>query len=187
MVPGRQLTPEAPQQPAFAGLRTGTVDGRRKEVRRHYRGQNDGLIYIVRLNKKYYAILVTTPPVHMYGYLSDKLCAPPDRPAVINWNYKGRNNIPSMVASLAFRRHFALCLVRKEVWESTNKTLAQKFENQLFWDYYGQSTQYSRASCWSLRNIITINAIQELGIVKSDKDATQKCTECKQKSSHNPY
>lgn len=64
MTPGRRLTPEAPQQPAFAGPRTGTVDRRRKEVRRHSRGQDDGLICIVRLNKKYYAILVTTPPVH---------------------------------------------------------------------------------------------------------------------------
>lgn len=65
-----------------------------------------------------------------------------------------------------------------EVWSSQSKTLAEKFEGQLFWDYHGDNTKYSRGIVWSSDNIRNINAIQELGIALSGEDATKLCTEC---------
>ncbi|KAF7548147.1 hypothetical protein G7Z17_g7243 [Cylindrodendrum hubeiense] len=94
-------------------------------------------------HKKYYAILITTPPVHFYG---------------------------------PFRRHFALCLVPTGVWESKTKTLAEKFDGQLFWDYYGDIPGSSRAAAWPRSRISTLNGIQELGIIRSDGDAVSACT-----------
>jgi hypothetical protein len=130
-------------------------------------------------HSKYYAILLTTPPVHAYGVASDKFCTPPDRPSRIPWNSTDTHLIPSMFASLVFRRHFALCLVLKEVWESKSKTLAEKFENQLFWDHCGNNFKDSRGATWSPRRIAEVNAIEELDIIASDGNATDLCTKRK--------
>lgn len=86
-----------------------------------------------------------------------------------------------MLASLAFRRHFALCLVPKGVWESKTKTLTEKFDGQLFWDYSGGELDNSRAVAWPPSRISDINAIQELGIIDSDGDAVATCTSRKYK------
>ncbi|KAE8445965.1 hypothetical protein EG329_012744 [Mollisiaceae sp. DMI_Dod_QoI] len=125
---------------------------------------------------KYHAVLVTTAPVHVYGVVSDSFCKPPDLPPRIPWSSTGTHPIPSMLASLVFRRHFALCLVLKEVWESKSKTLAEKFEGQLFWDHCGDAIQGTRAAAWSLHRIVEVNAIEELGIIALDGDATDLCT-----------
>ncbi|KAH8734616.1 hypothetical protein BGZ61DRAFT_127063 [Ilyonectria robusta] len=125
---------------------------------------------------KYYAILVTTPPVHIYGPVSDHLHTAPDRSEKIMWNSTSPDSIPPMLASLAFRRHFALCLVPQGVWESKTKTLTEKFDGQVFWDYSGDEPDNSRAVAWPPSRISDINAIQELGIIDSDGDAVATCT-----------
>jgi hypothetical protein len=84
-----------------------------------------------------------------------------------------------MLPSLHFRRHFALCLIPREVWSCQTKTLAEKFEGQLFWDYHGDDTNYSRGTVWSSDRIRNINAIQYLGVALSGEDAANLCTECK--------
>ncbi|KAH7155696.1 hypothetical protein B0J13DRAFT_672671 [Dactylonectria estremocensis] len=127
-------------------------------------------------HKKYYAILVTTPPVHVYGPVSDHLHKAPDRPETIPWNATSTSSIPPILASLAFRRHFALCLVPTGLWESKTKTLAKKIDGQLFWDYSGDMSSSSRGAAWSPNRVSSINAIQELGIVGSNCDAIMDCT-----------
>ncbi|KAH7156491.1 hypothetical protein EDB81DRAFT_392764 [Dactylonectria macrodidyma] len=127
-------------------------------------------------HKRYYAILVTTPPVHVYGPVSDHLHTAPDRPETIPWNSTSTSSIPPILASLAFRRHFALCLVPTGLWESKTKTLAEKFDDQLFWDYSGDMSSSSRAAAWPRNRVSTINAIQELGIVGSNCNAIVDCT-----------
>jgi hypothetical protein len=84
-----------------------------------------------------------------------------------------------MLPSLHFRRRFALCLIPSEVWSDKSMTLAEKFEDQLFWDYNGADTKSSRGVAWSSDTIHTINAIEDLGIALWDEHATNMCTECK--------
>jgi hypothetical protein len=87
---------------------------------------------------RYYAILVTTPPVHVYGLVSDQICAVPDRPSLIPWSATATDSLPAILPNLTFRRHFGVCLIPKHVWESQNMTLSEKFQGQLFWDHRGE-------------------------------------------------
>ncbi len=129
---------------------------------------------------EYYVILVTRPPIHSYGVVSDKFCTPPDQPSAIPWDSTSLDDIPPMLASLHFRRHFALCLVPRRVWSSLDKTLAEKLKGQPFWDYHGDNTNSSRGTTWSTETIREINAIQNLGITASgERESADLCTECK--------
>jgi len=127
----------------------------------------------------YQVLLVTRPPIHAYGVVSDGFCAPLDRPSAVPWSSTDLDSIPPLLPALHFRRHFALCLIRREVWTSPTKTLAEKFEGQLFWDYYGNDTGCSRGAAWLPDTIRDINAIQDLGIAVSGEDAASLCSECK--------
>jgi hypothetical protein len=132
--------------------------------------------------QKYLAILVTTPPIHNYGPVSDRLYnTSADEPGPIPWTSTETDSIPSMLASLVFRRHFAVCLVAQDTWRSPKTTLKEKLTGQLFWDHCGDSSgghPGSRASTWSPSRISQINALQVLGVVvgDADKEAPEICT-----------
>jgi hypothetical protein len=126
--------------------------------------------------RKYCVILVTIPPVHDYGPVSDKLYTKPDQLSPIPWTSASTAYIPSMLASLVFRRHFALCLVLKEVWKSESMTLAQKFEVSSFWDHCGDTKDGSRAATWPTTRVATINVFWKLGIIVSKSEASDLCT-----------
>ncbi|KAH6856229.1 hypothetical protein B0I37DRAFT_71751 [Chaetomium sp. MPI-CAGE-AT-0009] len=129
--------------------------------------------------QKYLAVLVTTPPIHNYGPVSDRLYSTTtDEPAPIPWASKDTNSIPSMLASLVFRRHFAVCLVPEDAWRCTTTTLKEKLTGQLFWDHCGDisgSTLSSRASTWGPYRISQINGLQVLGVVAGDQEAAEIC------------
>lgn len=109
--------------------------------------------------------------------VSDQFSAPIDRPVPIDWNSKITDLIPGMLGSLVFRRYFALCLVRKKVWESPDTSLAVKLGQGLFWDYCGNQARSSRAVTWRLSRVREINAIQKLGSVGGKRDrAIDRCT-----------
>jgi len=95
------------------------------------------------------------------------------------WDSTSTDSIPPILASLRFRRHFALCLIPSSIWNSETKTLAEKFEGQLFWDYHGDDTSSSRGTVWHSNTIRKINAILELGVALSGDEAADLCTECK--------
>jgi hypothetical protein len=125
---------------------------------------------------EFYAVLVTTPPVHMYGPISDQFATQRGRPREISWRSKRTRSIHPMLPSISFRRHFALCLVAKQVWESRAICLDEKFRGQLFWDYCGDQATSSRAAIWDPARIRSIELIQELGIIVSDQDASVICS-----------
>ncbi|KAK3294453.1 uncharacterized protein B0H64DRAFT_400737 [Chaetomium fimeti] len=129
--------------------------------------------------QNYLAILVTTPPIHTYGPVSDRLCnTTSEEPEPIPWASTSTNSIPSLLASLAFRRHFAVCLVAEENWRCTTTTLKEKLTGQPFWDHCGDnigSPPGSRASTWSPDRISQINALQVLGVVAGDQEPTEIC------------
>ena len=126
----------------------------------------------------YLAILVTTPPVHNYGPVSDQLYTKVDKPEPILWSSTETDtrSIPPMAASLTFRRHFAVCLVLDTAWASRRTTLKEKLTGRLFWDH-GGNTPSSRAAAWSPERIANINAMQVLGpVVGTEKeDALNRC------------
>ncbi|KAH8880840.1 hypothetical protein GQ53DRAFT_833014 [Thozetella sp. PMI_491] len=126
---------------------------------------------------EYCVVLVTRPPIHSYGTVSDGFCTPPDLPQAIPWSEVDLASIPSMLPSLHFRRHFAICLVPKDIWTSRTITIFQKLDGQLFWDYYGNNTNYSRGAVWPSNTVRQINAIQDLGVALSGEDAANLCTE----------
>jgi hypothetical protein len=130
-------------------------------------------------HQAYQVLLVTQPPIHAYGVISDEFCTPLDQPSAVPWGLTDPDSIPPLLPALHFRRHFALCLVRREVWTSRTKSLADKFEDQLFWDYHGNHTTCSQGTTWPSESIRKINAIQDLGIALSGEDAANLCTECK--------
>ncbi|KAK3309979.1 uncharacterized protein B0T15DRAFT_488675 [Chaetomium strumarium] len=131
-----------------------------------------------RIPPRYLAILVTTPPIHTYGPVSEKLYTTADEPKPIPWTSTDAETVPSMMTSLAFRRHFALCLVDEKVWRSRKTTVAEKLSGQLFWDYCGDSETNLGAgpSSWPPSRIAQINALQVLGVVPGKGDATSTCT-----------
>ena len=135
----------------------------------------------VPLRQKYYAVLVTTNAKHSFGWLSDYLCAEADLPPRIEWESRDTTALPPMRDFLAFRRHFALCLVKKEVWESTHVRLIDKFADQPFWDYYGRNSSYTIQQTWTDGEISKINGIQSLGIIRSDGNVLQEFSNCKSK------
>jgi hypothetical protein len=126
---------------------------------------------------KYIAILVATSPIQNYGLVSALLYTTVDHPEPIPWSATDTTTccIPPMLVSLAFRRHFALCLVPESVWESKTTALREKLTGALFWDH-GGSTPSSNAAVWPPDRIGKINAIQVLGSVGADEDATARCT-----------
>ncbi len=134
--------------------------------------------------QNYLAILVTTPPIHNYGPVSEHLYRTrPDKPGRIPWASTDTDSIPPMLASLVFRRHFAVCLVTEEAWKCSTTTLREKLTGQLFWDHCGGSggkISGSRGSTWSSGRVSQINALQVLGaVVVGDQDAAEACTCCK--------
>ncbi len=131
-------------------------------------------------NSEYHVILVTRPPVHAFGVISDRFCAPADLPSPIPWDSADPSSIPApMLPALRFRRHFALCLVPSEVWSDRTRPLVEKFKDQMFWEYHGDATTSSRGGTWPLKVIREINAIEDLGIAGFGRDTPRLCTECK--------
>lgn len=126
----------------------------------------------------YYAVLVTTPPKHGYGPFVDRFCAVPDIPPAIDWDSRNTLALPSMLDSLVFRRHFALCLVKRGTWESADLPLRSKFQDQRFWNYYGVDRSCSKGETWNPIKISAINAIHVLGIIDSAGDAVSDCSNC---------
>lgn len=137
------------------------------------------------MRRQYYAVLVTTEAKHYFGWLSDYLCAEADTPPRIDWEARDTSVLLPLRDSLVFRRHFALCLVQKEVWESTHIRLVDKFADQPFWDYYGKPNSYTVQQTWTDDEIVKINGIQSLGLIRSDGNVLQELSNCKFKpSSH---
>lgn len=127
---------------------------------------------------KYYALLVTTPPVHFYGAVSDHLSNFQANLQPLPWASYTTDSIPPLLNSLVFRTHLAFCLVRKADWESCSLTLFQKLQNQRFWDLQGQDTGDIGVS-WSRDQIAKIDRIENLSLVDMDKDVVEICTQCK--------
>lgn len=116
------------------------------------------------------ALLVTTPPIHTYGPVSDRLyTTTPDLPAPIRWSSTDttpRSIPPLLPTSLAFRRHFALCLVPEMVWKSGRMTVKEKLERGLFWDHGGGSVESSGGVEWEGSRVRGVNGVQVLGRVE---------------------
>ena len=123
---------------------------------------------------EYYAMLVTTPPIHVYGAISDRLSNSHITPEPLPWDSYSTSFIPTLLPSLVFRTHVAFCLVRKSDWESRRLTLFEKLQNQRFWDLQGENSG-DVGALWSKDQIAKIDRIENLGIVDLGKDAVDVC------------
>ncbi|KAK3901753.1 hypothetical protein C8A05DRAFT_34551 [Staphylotrichum tortipilum] len=125
------------------------------------------------------ALLVTTPPIHTYGPVSDRLytTTPSSPPPPIRWSstdVSARSVPPLLPTSLAFRRHFALCLVPEAVWKSGKMTVREKLQGGLYWDHGGGCVEGSAGRGWEGERVGSVNGVQVLGRVEG---GLERCEE----------
>ncbi|KPM45870.1 hypothetical protein AK830_g600 [Neonectria ditissima] len=95
--------------------------------------------------QRYYAILVTTPPVHAYEPVSDQSYNMPDDTSQFSGDSIYIGSIPAKLSYLRFRRHFALvsCL---QMFGDRLRRLKEKFHGQLFSGYCDNTSEDPRAA-----------------------------------------
>jgi len=88
----------------------------------------------------------------------------------IDWDSANTDSMPTMKSHISFVRHFAVCLIDKDVWISS-LSIKEKFMRASFWEHPGESTGGNEALPlngvrWGIGAIEKIDAIQELGDTK---------------------
>ncbi|KAF5602439.1 uncharacterized protein FSUBG_7746 [Fusarium subglutinans] len=67
--------------------------------------------------------------------------APPS--TEIDWSSHENSALPDLASRFRFTTHYALCVMDRELWESTSVSLLQKFRGARFWDHPGDFTMMS--------------------------------------------
>ena len=85
-------------------------------------------------------LLVTTPVGESFQSIAratgSKLpCYPP-----VDWSSYTNTALPDLASRLKFTTHYALCVIDRNIWESTHMSLLEKFRRARFWDHPGDYT-----------------------------------------------
>jgi hypothetical protein len=95
---------------------------------------------------------------------------------VIDWNDSNIRAIPSTMELSTFVRHFAVCLMPKDVYEDDTKPLMKKFQDCTYWELLGLDLVPNEGDCigWSREKICKIDSILEIGMTTFSNDTISR-------------
>ncbi|KAF3404839.1 hypothetical protein DPV78_003422 [Talaromyces pinophilus] len=85
-------------------------------------------------------LLVTAPLGESFRSIIRSTGYHPPPSLQVDWERHENSALPDLAARLKFTTHYALCIIDREIWEDTSKSLLKKFQSAKFWDHPGDST-----------------------------------------------
>ncbi|EFX06567.1 hypothetical protein CMQ_6888 [Grosmannia clavigera kw1407] len=131
--------------------------------------------------EQWVSLLVATPPEHDYGRINTSSAGLLENgsspPQPIAWeSCKVVTSLPSIATLSTFRVHMSFCLISREVWESKEIRLVDKFKAGRYWEI-GGGRGSEDGTAWSSRRVRSIQAIQVLGLLSRKAKAVSTCQE----------
>lgn len=136
-------------------------------------------------------LLITTPVGESFQSIAHATGYRAQQSTEIDWSSHENSALPDLASRLRFTTHYALCIIDREIWESTSVSLLQKFRGALFWDHPGDFTMMSPSrssrsnssmipaslnACqpWSVGEICNIDSGEVIGMTDmSDEEITR--------------
>jgi hypothetical protein len=88
-------------------------------------------------------LLITTPVGESFQSIAQVTGYRAQQDTPIDWTSHENSALPDLASRLRFTTHYALCVIDRELWESTSVSLLQKFRGARFWDHPGDFTMMS--------------------------------------------